>query len=68
MKKKKQTVSRTDPHIQFVTLEFKDGTSATFSGPAILFADDEPKKIKAVKFSDPRPLPKDCSWGPLKHD
>lgn len=43
--KEKQPVSRTDPHLQFVTLEFKDGTSATFSGPAILFAGDKPKKL-----------------------
>ena len=68
MKKKKQPVSRTDPHLQFVTLEFKDGTSATFSGPAILFAGDKPKKVTSVSFSEPQPLPANCSWGPLKND
>ncbi|NDD52359.1 hypothetical protein EBZ39_00505 [bacterium] len=48
------------PMVQSVFLEFSDGTTAAFSGPAVMF--DETKEVTKVTFSTPRALPEDCMW------
>lgn len=47
--------------IQSVIIKFKDGTSASFTGPAVVFEDGE-KVISDVKFTKPRPLPEEFQW------
>jgi hypothetical protein len=47
--------------IQGVILTFDDGTTASFSGPAVCF-NGEKKKISGISFTEPKPLPEDCSW------
>jgi len=48
--------------IQSVVIKFSDGSTATFSGPAVVFDGDE-KKISDIYFTKPAPMPADCNWG-----
>jgi len=48
--------------IQSVVIAFDDGTTATFTGPAVCF-EGEKRKISDIHFTEPKPLPADCSWG-----
>jgi hypothetical protein len=53
--------------IQGVIITFDDGTTASFSGPAVCFK-GEKKKISDISFTEPKPLPEDCSWGITEGD
>lgn len=50
--------------LQAVVITFSDGTTASFTGPAVVFEDGE-KSISNVSFSRPRAIPDDCSWGKI---
>jgi len=56
-----------DEMIQSVVITFNDGSTATFSGPAVCFK-GEKKKILDISFTEPKPLPKDCSWSITEGD
>jgi hypothetical protein len=53
--------------IQGVIITFDDGTTASFSGPAVCFK-GEKKKISDISFTEPKPLPEDCSWSITEGD
>ena len=59
-----QDAQEKPPMIQSVIIKFKDGTTANFTGPAIVFENNE-KVISDVKFTTPRPLPPEFSWGKI---
>jgi hypothetical protein len=48
--------------LQAVIITFKDGTTASFTGPAVVFENNK-KVISDVKFTPPRPLPSEYTWG-----
>ena len=50
--------------LQAVIITFKDGTTASFTGPAVVFENDE-KVISDVKFTPPKPLPSEYTWGKI---
>ena len=50
--------------IQSVLISFTDGTAAIFSGKAVLWPDEQ-KILKDIKFTMPRDLPDDCSFGSI---
>jgi hypothetical protein len=56
MKKKNQEM------IQSVIVTFKGGEKATFTGPAVVFQNEE-KVVENIVFTAPKPLPQDCEWG-----
>lgn len=72
MKKRKQSkgsesaVAQEEPKnplmLQSVIITFKDGTTANFTGPAVVFENNE-KVISDVKFTPPKPLPSEYTWG-----
>lgn len=45
------------PMYQSVWIVFEDGTTAGFSGVAVIFPGDEGKLIKEIKFTPPKLLP-----------
>ena len=59
--------SKKDQMIQGVIITFDDGTTASFSGPAVCF-EGEKKKISNIIFTEPKPLPENCSWSITEGD
>ncbi len=59
-----QEEPKRSPMLQAVIITFKDGTTASFTGPAVVFENDE-KVISDVKFTPPKPLPSEYTWGKL---
>lgn len=57
-----QDVRERPAMLQAVIITFKDGTTASFTGPAVVFENDE-KVISDVKFTPPKPLPSEYTWG-----
>lgn len=50
--------------MQSVIITFKDGQKAVFTGPAVVFQQDQ-KIIANVVFTPPKPIPDNCEWGKL---
>lgn len=53
------------PEYQSVVLTFSDGTVAVFGGPVVCRPGDT-RRITKIAFTEPEPLPEDCSWGLLR--
>jgi hypothetical protein len=54
-----EAVKRKVRRIQYVIITFDDGTTASFSGPAVFETGDKNKRIIGVNFTQPRDLPSD---------
>lgn len=52
---------------QSVIITLDDGTVAIFTGKAICKRGDA-RQIVDIRFTEPKPLPDDCSWGSLQID
>lgn len=64
-KKKKSLFSSNEGEmLQSIIVTFKDGDQAIFTGKAVVFAGQE-KIISDIKFTLPKPMPEDCSWGKI---
>lgn len=50
--------------IQNVIITFKDGQKAVFTGPAVVFKEEE-KIVSNIVFTPPKPMPSDCEWGKI---
>lgn len=50
--------------IQTVWVTFSDGTRACFSGRAVAYVGDT-RTIRDIAFTEPKPLPPGCTFGPL---
>ena len=51
-------------HVQNCVVTFDDGTKAIFSGKAVCFPGTQ-KRITDIKFTEPKPIPDNYSWGTL---
>lgn len=47
--------------LQGVVITFNDGSTAVFTGRAVVMSGDK-RTISNIKFTEPRKLPKDCSF------
>lgn len=50
--------------MQNVVITFKDGQKAVFTGPAVVFPQDQ-KTISNIVFTPPKQIPSNCEWGKL---
>lgn len=63
-KKKNKPLASNEDMLQSIIVTFKDGEQAIFTGKAVVFAGQE-KVISDIKFTLPKPMPEDCTWGKI---